>query len=228
MGAYNMSYAGMSRAIRKYNTNDYWMLSRLEGGIPWETTLYVPKIFALAIVMNNREAFGLDKLAEDPAVSFDTATTLFLLRRDDHDHLTAFHLRHLFRLAELFEIGLQTFQHTSADFLVSHLTTAETQRDLGLVALFEEAGQITQLDVVIAVISTRTELHFLDLDDFLLQLGFVGFFLLLILELSVVHQAAHWGICIGCNFHQIHVCLFRHAEGFSQTHDANRLVVNPC
>ncbi len=72
MGAYNMGYAGMSRAIRKYNTNDYWTLSRLEGGIPWETTLYVPKIFALAIVMNNREAFGLDKIPEDPTVSFDT------------------------------------------------------------------------------------------------------------------------------------------------------------
>lgn len=72
MGAYNMGYAGMSRAIRKFNTNDYWMLSRLEGGIPWETTLYVPKIFALAIVMNNREAFGLDKISEDPIVPFDT------------------------------------------------------------------------------------------------------------------------------------------------------------
>ncbi len=72
MGAYNMGYAGMSRAIRKYNTNDYWTLSRLEGGIPWETTLYVPKIFALAIVMNNPAAFGLDRIVPDAPVSFDT------------------------------------------------------------------------------------------------------------------------------------------------------------
>lgn len=72
MAAYNMGYAGLSKSIGKYNTNDYWALSRLEGGIPWETTLYVPKIFALAIVMNNREAFGLGKIQADPAVSFDT------------------------------------------------------------------------------------------------------------------------------------------------------------
>jgi membrane-bound lytic murein transglycosylase D len=72
MAAYNMGYAGLSRAIAKFNTNDYWTLSRLEGGIPWETTLYVPKIFALAIVMNNRDAFGLGRIVPDPAVSFDT------------------------------------------------------------------------------------------------------------------------------------------------------------
>lgn len=72
MGAYNMGYAGMSRAIAKYNTNDYWALSRLESGIPWETTLYVPKIVALAIVMNNREAFGVGRTKLDPAQSFDT------------------------------------------------------------------------------------------------------------------------------------------------------------
>lgn len=72
MGAYNMGYAGMSRAIAKYNTNDYWALSRLESGIPWETTLYVPKIFALAIVMNNRQAFGVGRTQLDPSESFDT------------------------------------------------------------------------------------------------------------------------------------------------------------
>lgn len=72
MGAYNMGYAGMSRAIAKYNTNDFWSLSRLESGIPWETTLYVPKIFALAIVMNNRDAFGVGRQTLDAAESFDT------------------------------------------------------------------------------------------------------------------------------------------------------------
>ncbi len=72
MGAYNMGYAGMSRAVSKYNTNDYWTLSRLESGLPWETTLYVPKIFALAIVMSNREAFGIGRSVLDPSETFDT------------------------------------------------------------------------------------------------------------------------------------------------------------
>lgn len=72
MAAYNMGYAGMSRAIAKYNTNDYWALSRMESGIPWETSLYVPKIFALAIVMNNLQAFGVGRSVLDPSESFDT------------------------------------------------------------------------------------------------------------------------------------------------------------
>ncbi|HSC87215.1 MAG TPA: LysM peptidoglycan-binding domain-containing protein, partial [Polyangiaceae bacterium] len=87
MAAYNMGYAGLARAITKFNTNDYWALARLEGGIPWETTLYVPKIFALAIVMNNREAFGLGRIPLDPPISFDTvlvepATDISALARD--------------------------------------------------------------------------------------------------------------------------------------------------
>ena len=71
MAAYNMGYGGVSRAIRKYNTNDFWELSRHEAGIPWETTLYVPKIMAIAIVMNNRQAFGIDDVVPDAPVSFD-------------------------------------------------------------------------------------------------------------------------------------------------------------
>ncbi|HEU5075160.1 MAG TPA: LysM peptidoglycan-binding domain-containing protein [Polyangiaceae bacterium] len=72
IGAYNMGYGGMSRAIQKYNTNDFWQLARYEAGIPWETTLYVPKILAIAIVMNNKKAFGIDHVVPDPPERFDT------------------------------------------------------------------------------------------------------------------------------------------------------------
>jgi membrane-bound lytic murein transglycosylase D len=71
MAAYNMGYGGLSRSVRKFNTNNFWELSRYEAGIPWETTLYVPKILATAVLMNNRRAFGLDSVAEDPAERFD-------------------------------------------------------------------------------------------------------------------------------------------------------------
>lgn len=71
MAAYNMGYGGLSKAIRKFNTNDYWELCRYEAGIPWETTLYVPKIFAVALVMANKKAFGLADVALDPPESFE-------------------------------------------------------------------------------------------------------------------------------------------------------------
>ncbi|HKO91040.1 MAG TPA: transglycosylase SLT domain-containing protein, partial [Polyangiaceae bacterium] len=72
MAAYNMGQGGLIRSIRKYNTNDFWRLSRLEAGLPWETALYVPKILATAIVMKNRRAFGLGDVPADPPLSFDT------------------------------------------------------------------------------------------------------------------------------------------------------------
>jgi membrane-bound lytic murein transglycosylase D len=72
MAAYNMGHGGLLRAIRKYNTNDFWRLSRLEAALPWETALYVPKIVATAILMKNKRAFGLADVEPDPPVSFDT------------------------------------------------------------------------------------------------------------------------------------------------------------
>ncbi len=71
MAAYNMGHNGLTRSVRKFNTNDFWRLGRFEAGIPWETTLYVPKILAIAVVMNNKKAFGLHKIKPDAAVSFD-------------------------------------------------------------------------------------------------------------------------------------------------------------
>jgi membrane-bound lytic murein transglycosylase D len=72
MAGYNMGHGGLQRAIKKFNTNDFWELSRHEAGIPWETTLYVPKILATAILMNNRAAFGIEGVEADPPESFDT------------------------------------------------------------------------------------------------------------------------------------------------------------
>lgn len=72
MAAYNMGNAGLTRAIRKYNTNDFWRLARLEAALPWETALYVPKIVATAILMKNKRAFGLSDAEPDPPVSVDT------------------------------------------------------------------------------------------------------------------------------------------------------------
>jgi membrane-bound lytic murein transglycosylase D len=72
LAGYNMGYGGLLAAIRKYNTNDYWELSKLEAGIPYETALYVPKIIALAVASKNAASFGLENVKADPAVTFDS------------------------------------------------------------------------------------------------------------------------------------------------------------
>jgi membrane-bound lytic murein transglycosylase D len=68
--AYNMGYGGLLASIRKFNTNDYWKLRRLEAGLPYETALYTPKIMAMAIVANNCKVFGCDKVKRDSPSPF--------------------------------------------------------------------------------------------------------------------------------------------------------------
>jgi membrane-bound lytic murein transglycosylase D len=68
MAGYNMGYGGVLSAVRRYNTNDYWALAKLEGSFPWETTLYVPKILAAAIVARNLAAFGYQDVTVEPAL----------------------------------------------------------------------------------------------------------------------------------------------------------------
>jgi membrane-bound lytic murein transglycosylase D len=67
--AYNMGYGRLVQAIRKFNTNDYWLLSHLEAGMPFETSIYVAKITAMAIVANNPERFGFADLPREPTLA---------------------------------------------------------------------------------------------------------------------------------------------------------------
>ena len=69
--AYNAGYGAILRSIARFNTNDFWELARHEAGLPWETTLYVPKILAAAIVGHNLKTFGYADVAQDPPWQFD-------------------------------------------------------------------------------------------------------------------------------------------------------------
>lgn len=69
--AYNAGYGSVLRSITTYNTNDYWELTRHESGLPWESTLYVPKILAAAIVGHNLAAFGFGEVTQDAPFAYD-------------------------------------------------------------------------------------------------------------------------------------------------------------
>lgn len=66
LAAYHMGYAALLTSIRKYNCNDYWQLARFEAGLPYETTFYVPKILAAALVARNPERFGFGGVQPEP------------------------------------------------------------------------------------------------------------------------------------------------------------------
>ena len=69
--AYNAGYGAVLRSITSYNTNDYWELVKHESGLPWESSVYVPKILAAAIVGRNLAAFGFADVTPDPPFAYD-------------------------------------------------------------------------------------------------------------------------------------------------------------
>jgi membrane-bound lytic murein transglycosylase D len=71
--SYNAGYGAVLKSITAYNTNDFWELVRHEAGLPWESSIYVPKIMAAAIVGANPQAFGFADLTPDAAYAYESA-----------------------------------------------------------------------------------------------------------------------------------------------------------
>ena len=72
LAAYNAGYGAILHAVSKYNTNDFWELLEYENALPWESSVYVPKILATSIVGQNLEVFGFDDLEPADALRWDT------------------------------------------------------------------------------------------------------------------------------------------------------------
>jgi membrane-bound lytic murein transglycosylase D len=68
LAAFNMGEGALLRAIQKYNTNDFWLLTNLEAGLPFETVGYVTKIMAFAIIGENRARFGVGDVVPEKSV----------------------------------------------------------------------------------------------------------------------------------------------------------------
>jgi hypothetical protein len=64
--AYNAGEAKVARAIQRFGTKDFWVISRQRFLRP-ETRDYVPKIIAAAIVSKNRVQFGFPEARVRPA-----------------------------------------------------------------------------------------------------------------------------------------------------------------
>lgn len=60
--AYNVGYQRVLNRRAELGLDDFWSLSEIDGALPRETALYVPKVLAVAVIVNNLERFGLDDL----------------------------------------------------------------------------------------------------------------------------------------------------------------------
>lgn len=68
LAAFNAGYGAVLWGVATYNTNDFWALLDYENALPFESTIYVPKFLATAIVGENLEFFGfadIDRLAPE-------------------------------------------------------------------------------------------------------------------------------------------------------------------
>jgi len=74
LAAFNAGYGAVLKSIAKYNTNDFWALLELEGGLPFESSIYVPKAIAVSIVGHNRSIFGYDGITAEAPFSYDAVT----------------------------------------------------------------------------------------------------------------------------------------------------------
>lgn len=63
--SYNAGEAKIARAIQRYGTKDFWVISKQKFLRP-ETRDYVPKIIAAAILAKNREQFGFPSADKKP------------------------------------------------------------------------------------------------------------------------------------------------------------------
>ncbi|MBN2194428.1 MAG: transglycosylase SLT domain-containing protein [Polyangiaceae bacterium] len=66
LAAYNYGHENVERRMGELAANNYWELADIDGGLPRETALYVPKVLAVAVILRNLEHFGFDdvELAE--------------------------------------------------------------------------------------------------------------------------------------------------------------------
>jgi membrane-bound lytic murein transglycosylase D len=71
LAAYNMGYGALLRSMRRFGTNDFEVLARTEGGLPFETARYVPRILSLAIAAANPQAFALEDVTLEPALAWE-------------------------------------------------------------------------------------------------------------------------------------------------------------
>lgn len=65
LAAYNTGLGGIKRTIKRYNSNDYWELSKKKA-LKNETAQYVPKFLAIAELLTNAEYYQIEIPEAEP------------------------------------------------------------------------------------------------------------------------------------------------------------------
>ena len=102
--------------------------------------------------------------------------------------IAALESRRTLHRSELRQIGGETDQQILAKIDVGDFTSTELHHCFYTIAFLEKANRMVLLEFVVVIVGVGPELQLLHLDHVLFLLGFVLFFLLLVLPLAVVHR----------------------------------------
>ncbi len=69
LAAYNFGYANVEERFAKAQVEDFWEIVDVEGVLPTETRRYVPKVLAVAVVLNNLDHYGFSEVEMEEALS---------------------------------------------------------------------------------------------------------------------------------------------------------------
>src|SRR6267143_513172 len=134
------------------------------------------------------------------------------------EHLVPFHPRPGLYFTNIPEVFFQPLKDAGAKFTVRHFTTAKPDRSLHLVATDQPLTGMLHTVIVVVIVGSRTELHFLYRNNDLFLLGLVRLLLGFVLELAKVDYSANRRLGARSNLDKVKPLFTRRANRFASVH----------
>src|SRR3954454_16542077 len=160
-------------------------------------------------------------------LSFSSAVLLLLLamRGHHHDHVAPVLLGLELDVAELLHVLREPLEQAEPEFGARLLTAAEHDRDLDLVARFQEPHDVTLLGLVVVRVDLRPELHLFDDRVHLVTPCLTGLLRVLVFPLPVVHELGNGRAGGGRDLDKVEIGLLSEAQRVTDGDDADLLAV---
>lgn len=150
---------------------------------------------------------------------------LFLDGVNYHGHQSALEIGSLIDGSRLFDSLTEALEDLFTDILMAHLTSAEAQYDLDLIAFTEETHRVLDLGLEVVGLDTAGKLYLLDLDNILLFLCFLLSLFLLVAIASVVGDTTYGRLCVGGNEDKVKTLIVCGAKGVVGRHNTDLFTV---
>ena len=142
-----------------------------------------------------------------------------------HGHQSALKIGSLIDRSRILDSLTEALKDLLTDLLMAHLTSAEAQYDLNLIAFTEETHRVLDLGLEVVGLDTAGKLYLLDLDNVLLLLCFLFSLFLLVAVASVVSDTTYGRLGVGGNEDKVKTLIVCGAKGVVGRHNTDLLTV---